>query len=118
MFDETVEFSLELNSSTADPAERIKFNEFISGLLKAGSFISMIENKKINTTNLFLLLLEKKDYQDFFVDITSTKNFREAVSLLLHLYPNLVKSKFTKSYIRKLHGPAKKTKLRTRTKRT
>jgi hypothetical protein len=107
MFDETVDIFLELNSSAADPLERIKFNEFISGMLKAGSFISMVENKKINTTNLFLLILEKIEYQDFFVEMTSSKDFREAIGLLLHLHPNLVKSKFTKSYLRKKNGTQK-----------
>jgi hypothetical protein len=94
----------ELNTSVADPLDRIKVNEFIEGLLKAGSFISMLENKKINTTNLFLLLLEKKDYQDFFVEITASESFREAILTMLYLHPTLVKSKFTKSYIRKVNN--------------
>jgi hypothetical protein len=94
----------ELNTSVADPLDRIKINEFIEGLLKAGSLISMIEGKKINTTNLFLLLLEKKDYQDFFVEITATESFKEAVLMMLYLHPSLVKSKFTKSYIRKVNN--------------
>jgi hypothetical protein len=94
----------DLNSSTANPLDQIHSREFIEGLLKAGSFISMIENKKINTTALFSLLLEKTDYQDFFTEITASENFKEAILSLLYLNPVLVKSKITKSVVRKLNA--------------
>jgi predicted lactoylglutathione lyase len=103
---------LELDTSHSNPADRIKSREFIDGVLKAGSFISMIENKKINITTLFVLLLESKRYQDFFTEITSSDSFKEAILSLLFLHPPLVKSKFTKSIIRKANG--KRTALRTR----
>jgi hypothetical protein len=107
--DYTSAFSL--NSSSANPTDRLHFNEYIVGLAKAGSLISMLEGKKINTTNLLLLILEKKDYQDFFVEITSSKSFRDSILTLLYLYPSLVKSKFTKAYTRKLiNGTATKSK--------
>ena len=94
----------ELERSNSAPSDQINSKEFIEGVLKAGSLISMIENKKINTTMLFALLLEKKDYQDFFVSITSSENFKESILSLLYLHPSLVKSKVTKSVIRKLNA--------------
>lgn len=99
---------LELDNSNADPLDRILTAEFIEGTLKAGSLISMLENKKINVTTLFLLILEDKNYQEFFIEMTSSKNIKEAVLSLLFLYPSLVKSKFTKSYIRKVNGQKNK----------
>jgi len=93
-----------LNNSNANPIDNILLNEFIEGSIKAGSLISMIENKKLNPTCLFSLLLEKPDYRNFFVEITSSTNFREAVLSMLYLYPSLVKSKITKSSIRKLNA--------------
>jgi hypothetical protein len=99
--------STELESSNAAPSSHICSREFIEGVLKAGSFISMLENKKINTTTLFSLLLEKPEYQEFFTKITSSDSFREALSSLLYLNPNLVKSKITKSAVRKLNGKSK-----------
>ena len=105
----------DLNSSNATPLDQIHSREFIEGLLKAGSFISMVENKKVNTTALFSLLLEKTDYQDFFTEITSSENFKEAILSLLYLNPVLVKSKITKSVVRKLNAKsnhrARKTSL-------
>ena len=102
-------FSLE--SSNASPLDQIHSKEFAEGLMKAGSLISMLENKKINVTGLFSLLIEKFDYRDFFTEITASENFREAILSLLYLNPILVKSKITKSVIRKLNA---KSNYRTR----
>lgn len=94
----------ELQKSNATPLENIHLKEFVSGMLKAGSLISIIENKKINTTTLFSLLLETTNYQEFFTEITASENFKQAVLSMLYLHPNLVKSKITKSVIRKLNA--------------
>jgi hypothetical protein len=96
-----------LEHSNASPVDQILMREFVDGALKAGSLISMIENKKINTTMLFSLLLEKSEYQEFFTEITSSDSFKESIFTLLLLYPNLVKSKITKSVVRKLNGKPK-----------
>tara|TARA_R110000868_G_scaffold133029_7_gene344418 strand:+ start:3614 stop:3955 length:342 start_codon:yes stop_codon:yes gene_type:complete len=94
---------VDLDNSNAGPMDRIYTHEFIEGVLKAGSFISMLEGKKINVTTLFLLILQNKNYQEFFTEVTASDNFREAVLSLLCLHPTLVKSKFTKSFIRKVN---------------
>ena len=86
--------------ATASPTELLNAKEFVIGLHKAGSLFSMLENKKINSTFLFLLLLEKQEYQEFFTEITASANFKDALLSLLFLYPTLVKSKFTKSAIK------------------
>lgn len=105
MFNNDIDDDLE--HSNASPYSRLHSKEFIEGLLKAGSLISMMENKKINTTVLFSLLLEKKEYQDFFTEITSSDSFKEAIMSLLYLNPSLVKSKITKSIVRKMNGKSK-----------
>lgn len=105
---------LELKNSNAAPFNEINSREFIEGVLKAGSLISMIENKKINTTTFFSLLLENPDYQDFFTEITSSDSFKDAIMSLLYLNPNLVKSKITKSIIRKLNNGKTKSSNRLR----
>jgi hypothetical protein len=97
----------DLETSNATPLDHIHSKEFYEGLAKAGSFFSMIEGKKINTTTLFSLLLEKPEYQKFFTEITASENFKEAILSLLYLHPSLVKSKITKSLIRKLNGKSK-----------
>lgn len=96
--------NLELDTSNANPLDRIRSREFIDGVFKAGSLISMLENKKINVTTLFVLLFETPKYQDFFTEITASDSFKESILSLLYLHPTLVKSKFTKSVIRKANG--------------
>jgi len=95
---------LDFEHSNINPIDHIQSKDFIEGVLKTGSLISMLENKKINTTVLFSLLLERADYQKFFTEATSSNSFREALSSLLYLNPSLVKSKITKSVVRKLNG--------------
>lgn len=94
----------DIENSKASPVDQLLSREFIDGMLKAGSLISMIENKKLNAAALFALLLENKSYQDFFTDITSSDNFRDAILSMLYLTPSLVKSKVTKSIIRKINA--------------
>ena len=96
--------SFELERSDITPLDQICLREFTEGVLKAGSIISILENKKLNPINLFLCLLKSKQYQSFFVEITSCNSFRESILALLHLYPSIVKSKITKSAIKQLHN--------------
>lgn len=99
-------FSNSTNNSTfgASPSDVINLREFVEGLHKTGSLISMLENKKINSTTFFTLLLENESYRSIFIKVTGSQNFKDALSSMLYLYPNLVKSKFTKLALKKLNG--------------
>jgi hypothetical protein len=94
----------ELGSSTSLPVDKILSQDFVDGLNKAGSLFSMIENKKLNPTALFGLILETPSYQDFFVELTSSENFKDAILSMLYLYPSIVKSKITKTTIRRINA--------------
>ena len=98
----------DIENSNSSPINQILSKEFIDGMLKAGSLISMIENKKLNTAAFFVLLLENKNYQEFFTEITSSNTFRDAILSMLYLNPSLVKSKVTKTTVRRINN-AKKT---------
>lgn len=105
----------ELENSISNPTDRLYTQEFIEGLLKAGSFLSIIEGKKINTVTLLLLILENEKYQDFFTEITASDNFQDSIFTLLKLHPPLVKSKFTRSFVRKSNARKEKHINRSRT---
>lgn len=94
----------ELGSSNSLPVDKILSQDFVDGLNKAGSFFSMVENKKLNPTALFGLILETPNYQDFFVELTSSENFKDAILSMLYLYPSIVKSKITKTTIRRINA--------------
>jgi hypothetical protein len=103
----------ELENSNVSPLDQLYSKEFIQGVMKAGSLISMLENKKVNNTLLLSLLLENPDYQEFFTEITSSENFKTSILSLLYLYPALIKSKITKSVVRKLNARRTSSKIRT-----
>ena len=105
----------ELENSNVSPLDQLYSKEFIQGVMKAGSLISMLENKKVNNTLLLSLLLENSDYQEFFTEITSSENFKTSILSLLYLYPALIKSKITKSVVRKLNARRTSSKIRTST---
>jgi len=95
---------LELIESNAVPIDQICSQEFIENVYRAGSLISVIENKKLNFTNLFVLLLEKPEYRDLFVEITSSNSFRESLFMMMKLNPSLAKSKIVKSVVKKINA--------------
>lgn len=84
-----------------DPLKQIYCKEFIAGVFKFGSYLSMINNKRVNPSALFTSILENKDLRECFVDVTHSENVKEALLNLLHLYPQLLKSKNTKRLFKK-----------------
>jgi hypothetical protein len=91
----------ELESSFSTPFDQLCLREFIEGLMIAGSVISILENKKLTPVNFFLCLLESKQYQQIFTELTSSENFKQGLTFLFFVYPNLAKSRITKTALRK-----------------
>lgn len=87
--------------SRNDPLCQICTKEYILGVFKFGSFLSIIKNKKINPTTLFTSILENKDLREIFIYMTYSENINEALLNLLQLYPSLLKSKNTKRLFKK-----------------
>jgi len=87
--------------SRTDPLCQICTKEYILGVFKFGSFLSIIKNKKINPTVLFTSILESKDLREIFIYTTHSENVNEALLNLLQLYPSLLKSKNTKRLFKK-----------------
>lgn len=98
MFNEKI---LEDFISRSDPLSQLCTKEYIMGVFKFGSFLSIIKNKKINPSGLFTTVLENKDLREIFINITHSENINEALLGLLQLYPSLLKSKNTKRLFKK-----------------
>lgn len=98
MFNEKV---LEDFLSRNDPLKQICTKEYILGVLKFGSYLSIVHNKKLNPSAIFVLILENKNLRDLFVHVTQTDTAKEALLGLLQLYPPLLKSKNTKRLFKK-----------------
>jgi len=87
--------------SRNDPLKQICTKEYILGVLMFGSFLSIVHNKKLNPSAIFVLILENKDLRELFVHVTHTDTAKEALLGLLQLYPPLLKSKNTKRLFKK-----------------
>jgi hypothetical protein len=87
--------------SRNDPLSQVCTKEYILGVFKFGSFLSIIKNKKINPSGLFTSILENRDLRDIFIHVTHSENVNEALLGLLQLYPSLLKSKNTKRLFKK-----------------
>lgn len=87
--------------SRNDPLCQICTKEYILGVFKFGSYLSILKNKKINPSGLFTAILENKDMREIFIKVTYSENMNEALLGLLQLYPSLLKSKNTKRLFKK-----------------
>jgi hypothetical protein len=88
-------------NSRNNPLSQICTKEYILGVFKFGSFLSILYNKKINPSALFVCVLENKEVRELFVEITHSDSVHEALLGLLQLYPPLLKSKNTKRLFKK-----------------
>jgi len=84
-----------------DPIRQLYNKEVALNILNFGSFLSIINNKKINPVFLFTSVLESLSLRQLFVEITGTDNEKESLLNLLHFYPSLIKSKNTKRLFKK-----------------
>jgi len=84
-----------------DPLRQIGSKEYIHSIYKFGAFLSIVNNKKINPTSLFVQILQDKKLREVFVEVTESENVYEALHGLLQLYPILLKSKNTKRLFKK-----------------
>ena len=84
-----------------DPLDNICTKEFILNVNKFGSFLSIVNNKRVNSSVLFLSILENSKLRDTFLEITGSETEMEAILGLLEMYPVLIKSKNTKRIFEK-----------------
>lgn len=98
MFNEKV-----LNDFNArtNPLSQVCTKEYILGVFKFGSYLSIIHNKRLNPAAIFVCILENREIRDLFVEVTHSENVHEALLGLLQLYPPLLKSKNTKRLFKK-----------------
>jgi len=65
------------------------------------TFTSLTQGKKLNTANVFLLILKNKNLRNIFKRRMEIDNDFEAVSMFLKFDPALYKSKYIMKYLNK-----------------
>lgn len=93
-----------------DPIKQIENKEFNLALIKFGSFISIIENKRVSPTFILLQLLEDEKLRNIFKQICEIEEFQVLLLNYLTTYPSLTKSKIIKNKVSQLfkHKPRRK----------
>ena len=103
---ENIEFVTDSNHAIEHIVER-ELNDFI---LKFGSFLSIINSKKINQTQFFIQAVNSKLLQDIIVEVSGLNTFEHFVREMMLRYPVLCKSKIVKNNICKKNVKRKQKK--------
>lgn len=79
-----------------NPVVVINEKDFEAFLVKFGGLLSLLNNKNINPTFLFLMLVRSKELQKIFQTMSGINTLLESLKTILTMYPNLIKSKIVK----------------------
>jgi len=86
--------------NTDDPVKLLNDIEFDSLLLMFGSFVCMLNNKKINQIGVLSNLLDNKNLKDSFKLVTEIDNDTMLLYIFITKYPLLCRSKIIKTKIK------------------
>jgi len=87
--------------NTFNPIDSINFAESDHQLLCFCSFVCILHNKKLNLPNIFLLLLENKNYRTLFQAMTGIDTNYDTFKRFIQYDPSLSKSKYISKYLNK-----------------
>lgn len=85
-----------------NPIHQIENKEFNLALIKFGSFISIVYNKRVSQTFVLLQLLEDENLRNIFKEICEIDEFQTLLLNFLTCYPSLCKSKIIKAKVSQL----------------
>jgi len=77
----------------ANPTFTITDKELDLVLLRIGSFLSIINNKKINQAKLLVTIINDIKFQQIILKLTEFDNLKSLVEIFIEKYPSLCKSK-------------------------
>lgn len=79
--------------ATQDHVHTITDRELDMIILKMGSLLSILQNKKINQAKLLIALVQNERFRKCFLKIADLDNFQRLVRSLMEKYPSLCESK-------------------------
>lgn len=105
---ETIESSDIINHTNA--TDHINNHELDIIITRFGSFLSIIQTKKISPANFLLYMVENKKIVDILLEVSGIPTFEQFVRELMERYPILYESKVISTKITKINAPRKTTK--------
>ena len=88
-----------MRNENNSPVKQTHRKETAHAFMGFCSFISIINNKKVNLPNIFILLLKDSKLRTLFKEIIDIDTDFEMVKLFLFYDPSLHKSKYIMKYI-------------------
>lgn len=82
-----------------DPSEKITHFEVTHLFLSFCTFCTLLDTKKLNLANVFLLVLKNKKYRELLKEYCDFKNDYYALRYFLQYDPTLYKSKYIMKFI-------------------
>jgi hypothetical protein len=82
-----------------NPAEKISEIEINHLFLSFCTFCALLEPKKINLANVFLIVLKEQRFRDLLVDYCDFKNNYDALKYFLFFDSTLYKSKYIMKFL-------------------
>lgn len=82
-----------------DPAEQINEYEQTHLFLSFCSLITLLNTKKLNLANVFILLLKNKNVRELFLKYCELKNDFSAIKFFLQFDSGLYKSKYVMKFL-------------------
>jgi hypothetical protein len=98
--------------NNTNPIYLIKEAEFDDALLKFGSLISMLKNKRINQTMLLVELLDSEEYRECFKALSGIEKTDVLFYNLIVRFPVLCKSKIVKTKIKEINDGRRRKKIK------
>ena len=89
--------------NNTNPLYQIKEMEFDDALLKYGSLVSILKNKRINQTMFLVELLESQTHRDCFKALAGIEETDVLFYNLIIRFPVLCKSKIIKTKIKEIN---------------
>lgn len=86
----------------------INVKELDDCIIKFGSFLSIVQTKKINATSYLVILLKNEKLRSILLEMTGIDTFQELVREMMSRYPILCKSKIVYSNIKKKKNDRRK----------
>ena len=81
---------------SADPFEQLYDQEFYHLFLSFCSLVCLMNGKKMNLANIFILLMKDKNVRELYKILTDASTDYDALASFLQYDPTLYKSKYIK----------------------
>lgn len=98
------------NGDLYTPVDNISDRELDAIILKMGSFLSILQNKKVNQAKLLIVTVRNLMFQRCFLKMADIDNLQFLIHNIVRKYPTLCKSKVVTSALISKRGHNKNRK--------